>query len=311
MIRFGAHVRYGRLELFSLRALFALVIYARFPQADRYIEQPHPNGLAHVFDFTFLNAPGISEALQIGYVLALALYATGYALPWAIAYLLFTTVSAGTLSNSQGAISHSHQIIPLVLLGQLIAYCYCAWFEVRRRPLPLSPGLNAHDLSIYFAQQMVVSVYVAAGLTKLIRSQGRWIIDLPNIAVEIVKTHAQRYHDRLAPELLESGERIAGLILEYPNATRLLLSGGLVLELCAFLALGGRRLAFCVGVLLIAMHEMVELVMKLSFETNQLVILLFLVNVPFLIERGGRKIAHRFSQRNRRRSESRTNAPLR
>jgi hypothetical protein len=304
MIHFRARVRHGAFELFLVRAMFALVIYERFPHADRLIGQPHPNGLAHVVDFTFLNAPGISEVLQFGFLLALVLYAAGYAIPWAIAYLLFTTVSVGTLLNSQGAIGHGHQIIPLVLLGQLIAYGYCAWFELRRRPPPLPPDLNVHDLSIHFAQQMIVSVYVVAGLTKLIRSKGSWILDLPNIAVEIVKTHAQSYHNALSPELLESGNQIAGLILEHPNWTRLLLSGGLALELFAILALGGRRLAFCVGVLLIAMHEMIELVMNLSFKTNQLVVFVFLVNAPFLIERGSRAIVHRFSRRNPQREES-------
>ena len=34
--------------------------------------------------------------------------------------------------------------------------------------------------------------------------------------------------------------------------------------------------------------EMIELVMNLSFTTNELVVLVFLVNLPLLIDRGGR-----------------------
>lgn len=283
--QFAPRVRYGNVEWLLMRIAFAAVVGWRFLGQEFFADQPFPNGLAHLFDLSAIAASPFEALARGALALALVSYALGVALPWATAVIFVLILWIGTLANSQGAISHSNQILSLVLLGQLAAHLRFALPRLSWSGLQAPVGIRVQDLAVHYSQQMVVGVYVTAGITKILRSRGRWILDLPDISVEIVKTHAQAFHDHLQPGLIERGEQIANLVLAHPQLARFVLSGGLFLELGAFVALRGRREAFIVGALLIAMHRSIEFTMLLRFTANQLVVLIFLVNLPFLIVR--------------------------
>ncbi len=282
MSGFAPHLRHGDAEWLLLRAAFAAVVGVWFLGMEWPATQPHPNGLAHLFDLSVIGADPIEPVARAVLVALLVLYVADVALAATTAALFCQVVWIGTLSNSQGAIAHDHQIIALVLLGQTVAHAHFALARAGR-VRPIGAGLRARDLAVQYSQQMIVAVYVTAGITKLLRSRGRWVLDLPDIAVEIAKTHSQRFYDRLDPGLIERGEELAHLVLAYPNLTRIVLASGLALELGAFLALRGRLAALGVGVSLVAMHQSIEWLMMLRFRANQWLVLIFLVNVPYLV----------------------------
>ena len=271
---FERPVRYGRLELALLRAAFAWIVYDTVARLHRsYTTQPHPNGLAHWVDLTFLSDPVVWPILQGVFVVALLAYAVGVALPWALTYLLLITVGVGTLKVSQGAINHSTQIVGLVLLGQ-----WLAWLRYRWRPLG---DRSPQDLMVEYAQQMIAAAYTLAGITKIVRSGGRWALDAPLMAPSVVKAHDQHYLSAMQPELFERSLAYGNFVLGHPLLIQVLFGTALLLELFALVALAGRGPALAIGLGLVGMHLGIELVMNIHFPTNQLVVLLFFVQVPF------------------------------
>jgi len=68
---------------------------------------------------------------------------------------------------------------------------------------------------------------------------------------------------------------------------RLLFGGAFILELGALLALKNRAWACGIGLGLLAMHAGIHLVMHLRFVNHEWLILIFLVNVPWMVMAAG------------------------
>ena len=73
-----------------------------------------------------LSHPAI-RCCEILFVLALGLYVCRIGLGFALPVLTLISIAYGSLSNSRGAISHSYQIVSLVLLAQIGAHFYGEW----------------------------------------------------------------------------------------------------------------------------------------------------------------------------------------
>ena len=293
MKKLGFKIQYTRWELLLQRFFFSFLVIKVCTSITIFSSQPEPNGLANYIDLTFLADPYISIILKVLLFLFAACYIYGRLMPISVGYMLLYLVLLGTLLNSQGAITHGTQIIALVLLGQFCAYCWCSFLKLRKQPLDIKSNLTNHDLAVYFTQQAIAAAYVVAGIMKLINPSfvwrmglpipAGWIRDLPLIAVGIIKTHSQQYYSNLSAETLERGNIIANWIISHPNLTRIIFSGGLFLELLAFLILLNRTWSFLIGLSLILMHWGILEVMQLKFDNNIYVLLIYTVNLPFLI----------------------------
>lgn len=154
------------------------------------------------------------------------------------------------------------------------------------KKLVLPGGLRLHDWTVYYSQLAIAGCYVIAGVTKMLASGPMWIVKSPLIAVQIHKSFDQKYYEYLDPKWLEEGHHYADFAVRNPNLTRLILGGGLVLELAAFLVLAGRRWAALLGISLIVMHLAIGRTMALHFPENESVDFIFLVNAPFWIVAG-------------------------
>ena len=111
----------------------------------------------------------------------------------------------------------------------------------------------------------------------------KWIIDSPDVAVQIVKSHSQKYYEYLQPQWSDMGMTYANWITAHPWLTRIMLTGGLVLELFAFLLLINRAWAAAIGISLILMHLAIGELMALHFPQNIQGDFALLVNAPFWI----------------------------
>lgn len=288
----GIEIKYGYWELLLQRILFSLLVINICLNIRTFTSQPEPNGLANYVDITFLANPHISVILRVLMFISAVMYISSKLMPISVGYMLFYLVALGTLKNSQGAIGHGTQIVALVLLGQFCGYCWYSYLKLRKQPLNFKNNLTNHDFAVYFSQQAIAAAYVVAGIMKLIKSGivwkmgvpiPGWIKDLPMIAVGIVKTHSQQYYNVLSAETLERGNIIANWIINHPNLTRIIFSGGLFLELFAFLILLNRRWSILIGISLIFMHLGIFEIMQLNFKYNIYVLLIYTVNIPFLI----------------------------
>lgn len=288
-----APIHFAWYERLAMRVLFALVLERHIPASLSHLTITAPNGVARIIDVRFLLEPSAFAVGRSLLLAALVLYVLRVGWSIALPYITLFSIGVGTIINSQGAISHYLQIVSLVLLAQTAAHFYSLSGKGKAAA---SEGLSREDLLVNWSQQTIAAVYLVSALTKLIHTKGAWILQSPLIAVQIIKTTEQDYYDRLHPAGLQAGLRVAEWITLHPLLVMLIMTGGLLLELSAPLLLLGRGWAACYGLALVAFHETVGRVMQLHFTYNEYLIWIYLVNVPFWVWLGWRRMRERFKR---------------
>lgn len=277
-----------------MRLCFAGVVWWSLPHPGSMVvmdSQPYPTGLANYIDLTFFADP---QVYQICYYLlcgALLSYSLGLLLPLALPAAACIHIGMITLHNSQGATHHSFQLVSLILLAQWVV-CWIPWVRrlFGRPPLKLPEGLKWRDYMAWYSLQVIAAAYVIAGVIKLINTDGRWIIDSPNLAVQMMKTNAQNYYNWLQTDAVyEQRATVAQFMIDNPNVTRLFLGTGLLIELLAFLLLVNRMWALVMGIFILALHWGIDMTMGLTFKYQMAVVAVFLINVPFWVGWLGRR----------------------
>ena len=249
-----------------------------------YTTQRAPNGLAQWFDFTFMGDAETRAILKGIFKVACIAYILGIGSIPALGVMAFVMVSQGTLRNSQGNVHHGTQLICLVVCGQFLANLALGVYErYKREPFSIFTSLWRQRIVFFVTLQVIAAPYVVAGIWKLHRSGLEWFLNLPNMAVYVDRNAWQHFQAGGGLEELERGQALAQLILDHPILSILFIGPGLFAELFAFLAPLNRRMAFLFGVGLIAFHKIVGYVMQLTFPLNEAVLLIFYINVPFLI----------------------------
>ena len=285
-----------------MRLIFAISVYLslrlmlpdifgisqKAPGLASFTEAKNPVGFGKLIDLTFLSNHTVGVVLHWVSLAALLGYAFGgIALPVSTLVVFIIHCAVFTLNNSKGATHHGYQILSITLLAQVCVL----WAPMIIRPFPKirryfpahAPGLHQRDLFVYYSQVAIAGCYVIAGLSKVLRSHVKWIIESPDVAVQIVKSHSQKYYEYLQPQWSDMGMTYASWITAHPWLTRIMLTGGLVLELFAFLLLINRAWAALIGISLIAMHLIIGELMALHFPQNIQGDFALLVNAPFWI----------------------------
>lgn len=263
-----------------MRVLFAWLIWRLLPFEVVYVAQPVPNGLGRLFDLTFLAEAELWHVLRLGAGMGLLLYVVGVAPVVSLGWPTLLLTSFGALENSQGAIGHHLQLTCMVALAQWGVYLTCARQGLRQI---FWPNLDNHRLAVHWAKIVIAAGYVASACVKLIASGGLWLVQLPDISLQLIKTHANVYYDTLRPIEGWVATQLPYLISEHPNLTRFFFAPGLVLELLAFIALAGRARALLIGGGLLVMHWLVRVVMNLSFGSHEWLLIIFLINIPYWV----------------------------
>jgi len=283
-------VRHAFWELLLFRLGFAWIMWRALPGGfQQYRDQPEPNGIAQWIDLTWLTDPGRAEQVRWATGIALVFYVFGLLRVPALTVVIACHVAVCTFLNSQGAIGHTAQIVGMAMVAQWLVF---AWAPIARRlGRPLPHGYSPEQLAVDWARQAVMATYVISALTKLVRSDGRWILDAPYFGLQIVKSNGMDYYNRLQAGADDGMQWLAQILLDHPWSAWFLIGIALPLELFAFAACFNRRTALWFGVLLLAFHSTVSVVMRLGFMYNKLLLLLFFVNLPFWIVWGIRHVA--------------------
>ena len=264
-----------------VRLLFAALVYLTIPSSMDLSSQPHPVGLARLFDLTSLSQPGVMFKIKLLIVPFLIAYTLGFIPIIALFWMLLATVLPGTLDNSQGATQHSLQVVSLITLAQLI-YHIAASTRFLDHPQP-----QRAKWGVFMGQQAIVAAYTVTALTKLGRSGLGWIADSKNFPIQMTKNIRMEYYNTLEAESVngiwaKSSAWVQQILVDSPNLCRLLMSGGLILELLAILALCGRRMGAAYGSLLILFHVLVRTMTGLNFRYHIAALLIFFV-LPLLL----------------------------
>lgn len=267
-------------EMFVMRAAFSwYFFYEVLPDGISFKTMPFPNSLGHWIDFTFASAPGVWGTLKLLAIPCLLAYIGGILTVPALAYLFFLILAFGTLSNSQGAIGHTTQLVALVILAQL----GMALWEVLRRGRPWLDNLERQRRIIHAARVMIAATYLTTAISKIDRSDGLWLWQTPNLSVQIVKTQANQYYNTLETYNPLLMEKLPASIAEHPAVSRVLFAPGLLIELFLFLGLMGRGWSAVLGLSGILLHRGIDLLMGLEFHSHEVILWIFYVNVPYWI----------------------------
>ncbi len=292
---FDARVVRDPIELALMRfGIGTLALYGVWKYYPWFDEQPHPEGSARFDDLTWLATDTAYFAVLGAVALATIVHALGKA-PLVVLPVLFgLTTAAFTLKNSQGALSHGTHIVPLVLFGQIVAHVHYRIASRRADAAVALRGRSREELAVDSGLQMIVALYLLTAITKIARTGGTWIRDLPMMAVSFVKANDLKYYTDLAPpDGLERSLAIGDYLAGHPTFTQIVIGSGLVLEAATILALFGRIPAFLIGVGLIGMHVGIKHLLGIEFRLNIWMIVIYLVNVPFLAAWTWRRIAKR------------------
>lgn len=252
-------------------------------RVERLSAMKEPVGLAKLFPGVVKQLTTHAVANVATYALfgSLILYACGLILPISLGIATLIHTSVFTLNNSMGATHHGYQIISIALLGQWVATMLPWIWRLFGKKFQVPKGLRLADLEIYYTHIGIAGCYVLAGVTKLLASGIMWVINAPLVAVQVHKTHDQKYYEYLDPKWIEDGKQYANFAVDNPNLTRLILGGGLFMEVIAFALLINRFWATTIGLSLWLMHVLIAKSMALHFPTNEIVDLVFLANMPF------------------------------
>ncbi len=271
-------------ETLVMRIVFAWLMWSMLPVSVAYSSQPVPNGLGYLVDLTFLSDADSYMTLRMGFGVAVVLFAVGVLPLITLGFSSALLIMVGALENSQGAIGHHLQLTCLVAGAMWIGYWKRGSGALMRHWL--FPSATAQSGVMHLAKLMIAVSYVTSACVKLIASSGGWIAQLPDISLQLIKTHANVYYDTLWPQTGWMATDLPYWLAEHPWITRIFFSPGLFLELLAFAALWGRRPAALIGAGLLIMHYLIGIVMGLRFSAHEWLLLIFLINIPYWIWRG-------------------------
>ncbi len=282
-------VHVGRLEAFLLRSfLFAATVWS-ISEPSRYDRVEDASGIAKWgVDVAWIGQPGmhpwvLAAAAVFGLIYVAGIWLNVFLTLVGVSGLAFLHLTYWTLANSQGNTFHGSQMMAFVLLLQVAA---CGIEIVRRfRKMPPSARWTHLDgMLLYFSQCAIAAVYVTSALTKIAKTSGLWMFESHYFAKSVQKVWRQIFYDN--PSI---GEAFAGVspwaawLAQHPALARMLFAPGFILELCAFVMLVSRRWAFWFGSALVLMHVGIGFIMRLYFPEFEVLVVIFCVNLPFLI----------------------------
>ena len=244
---------------------------------------PAPNGLGLLgVDFTWIYT--YNQELKFGLWIACGLFVAGVLTLPAIGYMLLLAVGIGTLRNSQGHVHHGTQLMALTILSLFIGYLICTIQNFRTKSWNFITSIVDHRYAYMCALQGIAAYYFIAGVAKIeARGFFRWISELKNFGIYVDRNGQQQYLAGGSEEAYQRSQTLASWINDHPVLTTLIIAPGLIVELAAPLLLLNRRIALLVGLSMAGLHILVGYMMQLSFPMNELIILIFVINVPFTV----------------------------
>ena len=297
---------FGRVERIAARLLFALVVWSVYDGVPSEVgtlqTQEKEVGLAHFFDLTFLADREFLEMLRMPLMMGLMAYVMGMALPIMLPMVWLIVVLPATLAHSQGAMTHSTQLVALVLTGQTVwaVIWGIRWFIPGKGDRPKHNELFFRQL-VWISIQIVAAGYLVTGVTKMWESEGQWVNDAEYFPVQLEKSYWAHYYNDLKDPNLDKDDTIWGVadpiaqpmkkLMQSANWSRFFLACGLLLEFAAVLALLGRRWALAIGLALIFFHLTIGSIMALKFNNHIYLIAIFFVNAPYWIMLPLRRLA--------------------
>ncbi len=229
---------------------------------------PYPSGILSFFEplsfaskYTVLICSISAAVLIIFYLAEKWMTATTFFM-FLLSLVLFTMEESCGIQNRKG-------LITMVFLAQSIAY--------------LRNNKYLSEDRIQFPIQIITAGYVLAGISKIKDSGIHWILDGPQISLQIMKSYSFAYFDSGDVAQLRTGINYSDFILNHSVLVSGFLSLALAFELFAWLAIKNKRCAFTIGILLTAMHLGIYFSLDILIKGVFYPMLVFMVNPLYLV----------------------------
>jgi hypothetical protein len=197
----------------------------------------------------------------------------------AVPLITLTHILPWTLHNSQGFTYHGNQIMSLTMIAQTATVW---WLAGKKKAGWLQPSAETGRWLLFNSQFAVATAYFVSVCSKMIRSDWQWFQNSYYVALDFVKTMRQNYYSSLDPQYATDPPFVV-FFMEHPMLAASMFSFGVVLEILLFFVIGQRLWGLVTGVLLILMHLGIAEMMNLFFPTHVFMLVVFFINVPFLV----------------------------
>ena len=244
----------------------------------------YPVGLARVVDLSWAGSRTAVWWIKHGAYAAALFYTADLLVLPALLLITAAAIVEVTFRSSFGSVNHGYNLLVVVLAAQTVAVAL--WDAATRWHWDLGALLadSREATAVWWSVQAIIAVYFTSGLSKLINARGRWIHSSPML---LLSAHARVESDRMMGETSwgESGESAALLLwmFDRPVVAQCVFAAGLLIELATPIGLLGETALLITGLALIALHRGNRRLLGLGFAEFQLLVLVFLVNVPQLL----------------------------
>ena len=229
---------------------------------------PYPSGLFSFFGtpafpskYTVLLCSIFAAVLIVLYIAEKWMIATTF-LMFLLSLVLFTMEESCGIQNRKG-------LVTMIFFAQSIAY--------------LRNNHHLNEERIQFPIQIIAAGYFLAGLSKIKDSGLHWVLDGPQISLQVMKSYSFSYFDTGNITELNKGINYSEFILHHTTILGVILSTSLVFELFAWLAVKNKLWAFIAGILLTAMHIGIFFSMDILIRGVFYPMVVFFVNPLYLV----------------------------
>jgi len=261
------------IKLFFLAIWYRAILAILF----RFDAQPLPHGICQYVECTIFTTSVGSLGTGTIILVFSALYLFERKMLLSTFILFAISLLLISLERSNG-ILHRREIWTLILFAQFLYYLL--------RKFELSWILTKGDnyvMPVQFSKIMIAFAYVTSAITKLQDAGMGFILDAPNISLQILKNNGFYYANTGNYEYIETGKYMAGWILSDEYFTMSLLAVALIMELLAFIGAYDKRMSFLYGVLLVIMHLFILCMIDVFLVSFFSALLIFYINLPYFL----------------------------
>lgn len=245
----------------------------------RFNSQPFPVAICQYVDCSVITYYPINWIIVLLMLVASYFYIRERHTIAVTVFFILISVLSFSLERSNG-LTYRSEMMSMVWIGQLVAY---AVYQYKRSKGLLTTDHHPGPLVIHYSKQMLAAAFVVSAIYKLSVAGIFWVVDSPNVALQVVKTNMDVMYTFGADWVEGHGKGLASIILAYPNLFRFLFFCGISLELLSFVAVFNKRAALGVGLFFIPFFISTFTLMWIIIPSFLFYVMVYFVRVPYLV----------------------------
>lgn len=254
-------------EWLYLRVSFALAwIYFAFPSLWSAAEISIPVGIAKYIPLDIFIWPPMKIALMFISLVLLIKYVRNQYSFYSLCTMSVISIVIFTIEESSGVFNRV-SLLSMIWIAQAVAVGM--FFKSTQ---------DVYNRMIHFSLQVIAMAYLLSAYSKWSTSGLHWAIDGKYLDLQILKGYYFHWTDKGDYSQIRQGENMVQIMSANQFAIQMTLLFSLFIESCSFLLLWKRNVTFKYGLLLLAMHVGIYVVMGILIWPVILPMVIFTLN---------------------------------